>query len=75
VFGVEKILCVVKSLHLYLPKFHFLSWDLMIDENGDTVLIEVNIESQAIWIQQMAHGKSFFGLNTEKMIQYAARKN
>jgi hypothetical protein len=47
----------------------------MIDENGDTVLIEVNIESQAIWIQQMAHGKSFFGLNTEKMIQYAARKN
>lgn len=73
-FGVEKIICVAKSLHLYLPKFHLISWDFMIDENGDTVLIEVNLQSQTIWVQQMANGKSFFGLNTEKMIQYARKE-
>ena len=70
---VREMIDSAKKLHSILPQCMFLSWDFMVDKNGSLVLIEVNIESQTIWFPQMANGRSFFGDNTEKMINISRR--
>ena len=70
---VREMIDSAKKLHSILPQCMFLSWDFMVDKNGLLVLIEVNIESQTIWFPQMANGRSFFGDNTEKMINISRR--
>jgi len=45
------ILGEVKKMHLKIPYFKLISWDIAIDQIGDPVLIEYNIFSQGINFQ------------------------
>ena len=38
----EKALEMVKRMHISLPYFNLLGWDIGIEENGDPILIEIN---------------------------------
>lgn len=75
VFKGYKIPCVPQirevaiTLHERVPMLQFVSWDFTVDEEGKIVLVEANLHSQAVWISQMAHGKSFFGEDTAQMLQ------
>lgn len=57
------------TLHKSIPMFKFVSCNFTVDENDIVVLIEANLYSQAVWISQMAHGKSMFGNDTAELLQ------
>lgn len=75
VFKGYKIPCVPQirqvaiTLHERVPMLQFVSWDFTVDEEGKIVLIEANLHSQAVWISQMAHGKSMFGNDTAELLR------
>lgn len=71
----EKLKKSAVELHKKVPIFDFVSWDFTIDKFENIVLIESNLHSQSVWISQIAHGKSFFGENTEKILKkYCKRR-
>ncbi|GGZ70428.1 sugar-transfer associated ATP-grasp domain-containing protein [Algibacter mikhailovii] len=53
---VEKMKQTVKTLHKISPFFKIISWDLAIDNMGDVILIEYNIDGQGINIHQLNNG-------------------
>ena len=61
----DKALEMVKRLHLYLPFFNIVGWDVAIQEDGEPVLIEFNT---APGLSQSAFG-SGMGENTERIIR------
>lgn len=66
--GIDRVIDIAYKCHGLTPHMGMISWDFCIDEKDRVVLIEVNIKGQSIWFPQMAHGKSFFGDNTEYML-------
>lgn len=71
---INKVKECVIELHKMIPMVGIVSWDLTLDENENIVLLEVNLNAQAVWISQMAHGKSFYGNNTAQMLQNIIKK-
>ena len=63
----NEALSLVKELHLRLPYFHLVGWDLGIDSNGRPIMIEWN---RCPDLSQTAHGPAF-GDMTEDIIKYA----
>lgn len=61
----EKAIEFVKRLHLKLPFFNLVGWDVAIKEDGDPVLIEFNTSPG---LSQSAF-KSGMGENTERIIR------
>ena len=61
----DKAIEMVKRLHLYLPFFKIVGWDVAIQEDGEPVLIEFNT---APGLSQSAFG-SGMGDNTERIIR------
>ena len=57
------------QLATLLPQLKLIDWDLALDENGDVVCIEANIDSGSIWLIQMAHGTPVFAEQTEDMLK------
>lgn len=57
-------------LHHAMPQIGFSNWDLTIDEKGDVVLIEGNLQFGGVWIFQMACGEPVFGEHTAEMLQW-----
>lgn len=53
---VEKMKLIVKKLHKTSPFFKIISWDLALDNIGDVVLIEYNVNSQGINSHQLSNG-------------------
>ena len=53
---IEKIKQTAKTLHKSSPFFKIISWDLAIDNMGDVVLIEYNINGQDINFHQLNNG-------------------
>ncbi len=61
----DKAIAFVKELHLYLPFFNLVGWDIAIQENGEPILIEWNTRpglSQSAFCSGM-------GENTERIIR------
>ena len=61
----DKAIEMVKRMHFQLPFFHLVGWDLSIDEDGEPVLIEFNVDPG---LSQSAMG-SGFGKHTERIIR------
>ena len=61
----DKAIEMVKRLHLHLPFFNIVGWDVAIQEDGEPVLIEFNT---APGLSQSAFG-SGMGDNTERIIR------
>lgn len=68
VFGTEKIIECAKELHGLTPHLGMISWDFMVSEDGDPVLIEANYWGQSVWFTQIVHGKPFFGDKTSSIL-------
>ncbi|MBR5018594.1 MAG: hypothetical protein IKX53_03030 [Bacteroidales bacterium] len=63
----DAIIRLVKELHLNLPYFKLVGWDIGIDNEGQPVMIEFN---RAPDLSQTAHGPAFGDL-TEEIVQDA----
>lgn len=68
----DKAVAKVKQLHLMLPLFDLIGWDICIDAVGDPVLIEWNVWPE---LSQSANGPAF-GDYTERILKEIwGRKN
>lgn len=70
IFGVEKVIESAKRMHQALPQLGSYNWDFTIDEEGEPVLIEANVNGGSIWLIEMAHGKGAFGENTKDVLKW-----
>jgi hypothetical protein len=61
------VLDFVKDLHLRLPYFRLIGWDVSVDVNGEPTMIEWNRSAD---LSQVAHGPAF-GDYTEEIIAKA----
>lgn len=68
--GFSNTIDAVKKLHAIVPNIGVINWDMTIDEDGNPVLIEANINGGGIWVFQEAHGKGPFGEDTEEILQW-----
>jgi hypothetical protein len=71
--GTIKTIELAKELHVNTPHLGIISWDFMIDDIGDTVLVEGNYLGQAIWFPQVVNEASVFGNNTSEMISLVSK--
>ena len=70
-YHIPQVLDVIeyaKKLHCLIPHVGCVNWDFTIDDNENIILLEANIKNGSIWLIQMAHGKSCFGDNTDKVL-------
>lgn len=65
-----KVLDLVKEMHLRLPYFNLIGWDMSVDKNGNPALIEWN---RAAELSQVAHGPAF-GDYTEEILSIVKNK-
>ena len=59
-----EVIQFVKEMHLRLPYFNLIGWDISVDKNGNPALIEWN---RAAELSQVAHGPAF-GEYTEEIL-------
>ena len=62
--AVKKKAC---ELQKTVPDFRLVSWDFSVDENGEPVLIEANLNSGGVNINQINNGP-LFGEDTKKIL-------
>lgn len=61
---------LAKQLHLYLPFFNIVGWDMAITPDGSPIMIEFNVNPD---LSQSANGPAF-GNYTEEIIKEAIKK-
>ena len=77
-FAGHKIPCYRKicemscELHYHLPQFAMLSWDIMVNENSEPIIIEINIGKPSIDFMQLNNGP-LFGDYTEEILDRTYR--
>ncbi len=64
----DKVKEKVKELHLQIPYFKVVSWDIAIDKHDDPVLLEMNVFGQGV--SQQAHVGPFFAGYTDEVLDY-----
>lgn len=74
VCGAEKIIECAKEIHGLTPHLGMISWDFMVSEDGNPVLIEANYWGQSVWFPQIVHGKPFFGDQTKLILSKIKNK-
>lgn len=67
---LDKVLETVKEMHLRIPYFNLIGWDMSVDKEGKPTLIEWNSTPQ---LSQVGHGPAFGDL-TEEILDNAMRK-
>ena len=67
-----KVLDLVKEMHLRLPYFNLIGWDMSVDKNGNPALIEWN---RAAELSQVAHGPAFGEYSEEILSLVKTRVN
>lgn len=55
--------------HVVFPTCHFIGWDLAINEKGEPLMVEINLNCPIIFVQQVATGP-IFGDRTDEVIEY-----
>lgn len=71
--NIDKVIQAAIACHKRTPHMGIASWDFTLNEEGEAVLIEVNLTSQSVCFPQYTHGKALFGENTEKMLKRIAK--
>ena len=70
IYGFKEILFAAKRMHGALNQLGVINWDFTIDEGGNPVLIEANINGGSIWMIEMAHGIGCFGERTPEILRW-----
>lgn len=70
----KEVLGKIKILHMQVPYFKIVAWDIAIDENENIVFIEFNLWEQAIDFAQIVNGP-LFGDFTDEVIKTSVKYN
>lgn len=70
---LPKVVDVAKKMHYSLPTIGVINWDLTLNEEGNPVLIEANVNCGSIWLFQIAHGKGVFGDKTPEILRWIGK--
>lgn len=68
----SQVLSLVKEMHLRLPYFNLIGWDMSVGKDGKPALIEWN---RAAELSQVAHGPAFGDLTEEILHEVMKRSN
>ena len=68
--NVDKVIAAAIECHKRTKHMVMASWDITINREGIPTLIEANLTGQTVAPPQFAAGKSLFGANTSKMLEY-----
>ncbi len=68
----DKITNFAISEHSRVPHIHIIGWDIALDENDDTILIEANAIWPGITLEQLCPGP-IFGDRTQEVIDYCKK--
>lgn len=71
--GVVKVLECAKRMHERLPQMRIVFWDFTLDESGEVVLVEINVNSLGCWLPQISNGEPLFGNNTAAILKSLRR--
>ena len=72
---LPNVVDAVKRMHYSLPAIGVINWDMTLDESGQPVLIEANVNGGSIWLFQMAHGCGVFGERTLEILRWLHKMN
>lgn len=72
---LPNVVDAVKRMHYSLPAIGVINWDMTLDESGQPVLIEANVNGGSIWLFQMAHGCGVFGERTPEILRWLHKMN
>lgn len=72
--GFDKAKELVLKTHRMVPHFRLVSWDVVIDEQGEAVMLETNLHKTGIESLQLANGP-LFGEDTKKILDEVFGKN
>ncbi|MBR2722396.1 MAG: hypothetical protein IKB75_06440 [Clostridia bacterium] len=61
----------VELVHQRIPQIGMISWDAVVNDRGEVIIIEMNVHGQSVWLPQMAHGVGAFGENTADILAWA----
>lgn len=68
--GYDEVKSFIKDCHqIHFPFANLIGWDVIIDENGKPIIIEINLDSADIAAHQIFNGP-IFGERTEEVLQY-----
>lgn len=70
---ISSVLDSATKMHCAMPQIGVINWDFTVDEVGEPVLIEANINGGSIWLFEMAHGKGAFGEDTAEILQWMGK--
>lgn len=65
--GVEKAQELVRKAAIMLPLFRLVSWDIVIDSDGEPLMLECNLAKGSISYHQLTNGP-LFGEDTRKVL-------
>lgn len=67
---VKDVITAAHRMHEMIPQLGAINWDFTLDEAGNPVLIEANINGGSVWLFQMAHGCGAFGEDTAEVLRW-----
>ena len=67
---VKDVIAAAYRMHEVIPQVGAINWDFTINEEGEPVLIEANINGGSVWLFQMAHGYGAFGEDTAEVLRW-----
>lgn len=65
--GIDKAKALVKRAHVMVPHFKLVSWDVIICEDGEPLLLEANLAKGTSELHQFCNGP-LFGEDTKKIL-------
>ena len=74
IVGYDKAKALVEKAHPMIPYFKMVAWDIVIDEQGEAVMLEANFAKGGIAIHQL-FGGPMFGEDTKKILDEVFGKN
>jgi len=71
----ETILAIeaVEQIHQRIPQLGMISWDVVVNDKNEVIIIEMNVKGQSVWLPQMAHGVGAFGDNTADVLKWISK--
>ena len=70
---LKMALKAVETVHQIIPQLGMISWDVVVNDKGEVIIIEMNVLGQSVWLPQMAHGVGAFGDNTKEILKWVRK--
>lgn len=71
---MRKAIRATERLHSHFSQVGMISWDIVVDHNGMVNVVEMDLDSQSVWLSQMANGIGAFGANAESILKWISKK-